>query len=261
MWKGKRYLGTHKPLIGKSLYDKVQEVFDQANHPLETKRGFPFAGLIKCGKCGCSMTPEIKKGRYIYYHCTQHKGKCDNDYVRQEVLVNLFADVVKRIQIDDQMVEYIKVALLESQGDKIKFHEDSVNSLQKRYAHLRQLLDKAYEDKLTGQISEDFWQRKSQEWDSEMLSIQHEIKAHQNANTSYFQTGIQILELANKAYDLYLHQTAQEQRKLLNMILSNCTFFHGTLCPTYKKPFDILAKGLQNQTKRGRRDSNSRPSA
>jgi hypothetical protein len=122
-------------------------------------------------------------------------------------------------------------------------------------------MDKAYEDKLAGKINENFRERKSKEWDAEMLTIQHEIKAHQSANTSYFQTGIQILQLANRAYDLYLQQTAHEQRKLLNTILSNCTFYRGTLYPTYKKPFDILAKGLQFQSNRGRRDSNSRPPA
>ena len=175
------------------------------------------------------MTPEIKKGKYIYYHCTQHKGKCDNIYVRQEVLVDLFADIVKRIHIDEQTVEYIKIALLESQSGKIKFHEEAVDSLRKRYSQLQRLMDKAYEDKLTGKINEDFWERKSKGWDSEMLNIQHEIKAHQSANTSYFQTGIQILQLANRAYDLYLQQTAHEQRKLLNTILSNCSFYCGTL--------------------------------
>ena len=261
IWKNKRYLGSHGPLISKGLFDKVQGEFERANHPLETKRELPFAGLVKCEKCGCSMTPEIKKGKYIYYHCTQFKGKCDNVYIRQETLADLFADIVKRIHIDEQMVEYIRTALLESQKDKMKFHEAAIESLRKKYSQIQRLMDRAYEDKLTGKISADFWERKSKEWDSEMLDIQHEIKTHQNANLSYYQTGAQILELANKAYDLYLQQTAHEQRKLLNTILSNCTFYRGTLYPTYRKPFDILAKGLQIQSKRGRRDSNSRPSA
>jgi hypothetical protein len=28
-----------------------------------------FSGLITCGHCGCAMVDEIKKGRYVYYHC------------------------------------------------------------------------------------------------------------------------------------------------------------------------------------------------
>jgi len=30
---------------------------------------------------------------------------------------------------------------------------------------------------------------------------------------------------------------------LLEIVLSNCTFDRGTLCPTYSKPFDLLARG------------------
>lgn len=44
-------------------------------------------------------------------------------------------------------------------------------------------------------------------------------------------------------------------------LLSNCTLDRGTLYPAYKKPFDILAEGLQSEDWRGGRDSNSRPLA
>jgi hypothetical protein len=30
---------------------------------------------------------------------------------------------------------------------------------------------------------------------------------------------------------------------LLKTLLSNCTFDRGTLCPTYRKPFDLFAEG------------------
>ncbi len=251
IWKGKRYLGKHAPIIRKELFDQVQDVFRQANHPKESKRALPFAGLVKCAKCGCSYTPDIKKGKYVYYKCTQHKGKCDNGYVREERLAELFADVVKKIRLDDHAVDYIKAALQDSQQDKIRFHEDAVNSLQKRYRHIQGVLDRAYEDKLLGKVTEDFWERKSSEWNSELLDIQHQINSHQNANMKYYETGIRILELANRAYDLYLTDNRQKQRELLQSILSNCSYDNGTLYPTYKKPFDILAKGLQLTSIRG----------
>ena len=54
---------------------------------------FAFSGLIACAKCGCSVVGEIKKQRYIYYHCTGYADKCRGKpascrrkYVREEVL-------------------------------------------------------------------------------------------------------------------------------------------------------------------------------
>ncbi|MFH2035573.1 MAG: recombinase family protein [Candidatus Zixiibacteriota bacterium] len=251
VWKGKRYIGHHKPIISKELFDRVQETFERANHPIETKRNLALAGLVKCGKCGCSMTPEIKKGKYVYYHCTQFKGACDNVWIREESLIEMFSDVVKQIKVNQEATNDIKKALLESQKDRIKFHEESIANLHRQYKQTSKLLDRAYEDKLNGAISNDMWKRKSTEWENKLVDIQNEINSHKNANSSFYQTGLEILELANSAYDKYLQRNMEEKRQLLNILLSNCTFYRGTLCPTYKKPFDILAKGTHFKSKRG----------
>ena len=196
------------------------------------------------------MTPEMHKGKYVYYRCTQHKGKCDNIHVREEKLAELLGEIVLKIRIDEETVLWIREALEESHQDKIRFHNQAIDSLQRRYNRLQNMIDEAYEDKLTGDISGELWERKSAEWNGEMSKIQAEIEKHQRAGMDHVSTGVQILELANKFYDLYLAQSNFERLKLLNILLLNCTFFRGTLCPTYRKPFDILAKGSQNRLKR-----------
>ena len=37
------------------------------------------------------LVAEIKKARYVYYHCTGHRGKCEEPYTREELLVDQFA--------------------------------------------------------------------------------------------------------------------------------------------------------------------------
>ena len=68
--------------------------------------------------------------------------------------------------------------------------------------------------------------------------------------------GSQIIELARGAKALFLRQDPTEQRRLLKMLLSNCTLQAGTLCPTYRKPFDALAAGNETGNWLGGRDSN-----
>ena len=51
------------------------------------------------------MTAEIKKARYVYYHCTGGRGACGNTYVREEELSRLFADVVKHVQVPIDVAE------------------------------------------------------------------------------------------------------------------------------------------------------------
>jgi site-specific DNA recombinase len=43
---------------------------------------------------------EIKKQRYVYYHCTAYKGKYPEPYVREEVLEERFAEVLKGLRFD-----------------------------------------------------------------------------------------------------------------------------------------------------------------
>lgn len=51
---------------------------------------------------------------------------------------------------------------------------------------------------------------------------------------------VRILELANKAYFLYVRQNPEEQGKLLKTVLSNCKIDATSLYPTYRKPFDLI---------------------
>jgi Recombinase zinc beta ribbon domain/Recombinase len=86
LWNGKLYRGVHEPIVSKQLFEAVQDVFVGANRPKYTKHRHAFAGLVACGRCGCAMTAEIKKARYIYYHCTGFRGNCGNTYIREEEL-------------------------------------------------------------------------------------------------------------------------------------------------------------------------------
>ena len=55
------------------------------------KHEFALTGLVHCGHCGCLMVGELKKQRYVYYHCTGNRGRCGEPYVREERLEDEFA--------------------------------------------------------------------------------------------------------------------------------------------------------------------------
>jgi hypothetical protein len=118
-------------------------------------------------------------------------------------------------------------------------------------------LDRGYEDYLESRISEGFWTRKSQEWETESATIEREIGRLSRPAPAIVATGEKILELAKQAEFLYKTQSPVEQRRLLETVLSNCTFDRGSLCPTYAKPFDLLAQGHETGNWRREWDSNS----
>ncbi len=103
-WNGRLCLGKHEPLITRDLWQRVQGVLDcrHAKKHRRAKHNFAFSGLITCDHCGCSMVGEIKKQRYVYYHCTGYKGRCEEPYVREETIETKFAKLLGRLTFDER---------------------------------------------------------------------------------------------------------------------------------------------------------------
>jgi hypothetical protein len=104
-------------------------------------------------------------------------------------------------------------------------------------------------------ISETFWTRKSAEWEDELQAVVAERARLDQSHAPAVAAAEAILELAKKAEILYKSQNPTEQRRLLETVLSNCTFDRGTLCPTHTSPFDLLVKGNETGNWLGGRDS------
>jgi site-specific DNA recombinase len=257
-WNGDLYRGSHEPLVSREVFEAVQDVFEQANRPKYTKHRHAFAGLLNCALCGCSITAERKKQRYVYYHCTGFKGRCGNTYIREEELSQQFEEVVRKIQIPGEVADAIAETLRTSQADKERFHRTAVMQLQQRYLSVQNKLDRAYDDRLSGHITDELWTRKSVEWQRELEEIRRETSRHEKASSDYSVTGSKILELAKNAHSLFIQQDPTQQARLLKILLSNCSFDRGSLSPTYTKPFDLFVVGNKNGDWRREWDSNPR---
>jgi site-specific DNA recombinase len=119
----------------------------------------------------------------------------------------------------------------------------------------------AYTDKVDGKISEEFWIRKSKEWESEESQIQASNQGLEAITPQRFLDAARTLELANKAYSLYFKQDHAERAKLLKMVLSNCAIDAVSLYPTYTKPFDLIFEKVKTKEWCAWGGSNSRPLA
>jgi len=244
LWKGQLYEGSHEPIVTKELWEQAQDVLTgrQSKKSGYRKHKWAFQGLVSCGRCGCAMTAEMKKGRYVYYHCTGHKGKCGEPYVREEEIDKQFGLLLKSLEFDDEVLQWVRTALQESHKDEQTYHNEQTNLLQKEYQRLQGRIDKMYDDKLDGLVSAEMFSRKHEEYRKEQADILRSIQLHQQANESYLYDGVRILELARNASKLYSEQEMGEKRRLLQIVFSNCTWADGKLTPDYRKPFDLLVK-------------------
>ena len=260
-WLGKMYRGSHTPLVSRERFQQVQDVLNRKPRARYPKQKHAFMGLLTCARCGCTMTAERKKGKYTYYRCTGFHGRCGNTYIREEQLADLLGTVVERIQIPAELADWIAEDLRTSQSDLEQARQQALTHATQRRRGVQAKFDRGYDDYLEGRIPEGFWKRKSEEWEAELATVDAELARLSRPTPAYAVTAEKTLELAKNAYFLYSQQPFAERRRLLDTVLSNCTFDRGTLYPTYTKPFDLLSRGHETGNWRGGRDSNPRPPA
>src|ERR1022692_4554220 len=151
-------------------------------------------GLLTCARCGCSMTAEMKKGKYVYYRCTGFHGACGNTYIRQEKLAELLAATVQAVQIPAGVANDIAAALREDDGQAERQRAEAVERLEQRRLPVPRKPDRGYDDYVNGKISDDFWTRKSEQWEEERRTTEAELARMAHRNPSARVTGEKILE-------------------------------------------------------------------
>ena len=163
-----------------------------------------------------------------------YKGKCQEPYTRAEVLEKEFGKLLKGITFSEEVLGWVTRALRESHQDEKKFHDEAIAKLQREHRRLQDRIDAMYMDKLDGRIDNDFFDGKAAEFRAEQCRLMRDVETHQNANRSYIEEGIKLLELAQRAHVLFENQPASEKRKLLDFVLSTCRWKYGQLDAEYR---------------------------
>src|SRR5262249_22936916 len=154
----------------------------------------------------------------VYYHCTGYADKCRGDpascrrkYVREEALEAQFTELLGRLHFDEEVLGWVREALLASHADQRREHQEAIERLQAEYGRLDERIHAMYVDKLDGKIGGDFYDRFAGEWREQQRRLQQRIGRHQQADESYMDEGVQILELARNAQKLFEKQEPREK--------------------------------------------------
>lgn len=240
LWNGKQYQGKHPAIIDNELSQRVQAVSNRRNDTRTTSHRFTYSGLLKCAHCGSCVTAEIKKNRYVYYHCTFDKGACGGAYVREEELERQFTTILSELHFTNEVLNWMRDALRQSAQEKKLFHDQAIEALNARYAKLQNRIDQIYLDKLDGEIEETFYRKNVTAWRSEQTDLLEKIARHQKADENYIEQGIKLLEIAMNATNIYRTGDQDQKAELLRFIMPGSLLEHDQIVPIYASPFDII---------------------
>ncbi len=247
----KLYPHRYAPIISKNLFDKAQDIiagYNKQNYK-RTNKPYIFRGMITCPSCGCSITPEMKKGKYVYYHCTNYHGNCDNVvWVNEKNLLKQVKTILKSMELTPDAVAELKEKLRNIHESEKKYHEANVSRINRRLEIIRKRYPVMYADRLDGRITTDDFDKIMQNFKSEEQDLIIQLEEYTKANQNFYITSNAILNLASKAYALFESSEAQEKTQLLGFLLQNLFLEDKKLLYELKLPF----RGIVQYAKTGK---------
>lgn len=248
-------------LTSPETFERVQNVIEgYQSKPHKTKaKPFVLKGLITCASCGCVVTPEIKKNRYVYYSCTNGKGSCKRTYVREEKLLKPLLDYFDHIALSDEQVEEITEYLRGIHTSESKFHRESLSALRREQDKIQRRMSQIYDDKLDRIIDEAMYLERVSEYKARQHEILDEMKRHEVADQNFHVTANMVLKLAARARELFESSEVGEKRQLLNFVFQNLQLRDVSLSAQVHEPFNMMMDYKSCPTNWRWRESNSRP--
>ncbi len=245
-WNKKQYPHKYKQLITKELFDQVQQFrADFCKKPFKYGgKPYIYRGLLRCGDCGLSITPEKHRG-HVYYHCTQFNGKHGAEWLREEDITEQIGNAFKKMQLPQDVVNKIVDTLKTNHESKSEFRDEQYKKLTEEHELYAKRIERIYMDKVDGSITAEEHAKYHQLFRNQLADIDGRIEMLQNAEDNYYITAKYVLDLANHAYDLFKSSEVEERRQLMRLVLSNTRIEGKKVLFQAQKPFDMILKHSQ----------------
>jgi site-specific DNA recombinase len=191
---------------------------------------------------------ELKKKKYVYYHCTGHRGKCPEPYTREEAMQDQFGESLRELTIPLEVLVWLQEAVAESDLTERGAHEREVKRLEEQLRRLESKLDTLYEDRLESRIPPEMYDRKSPELRVQRLELLRRLNEVRAASRPAAKTAINLMDLTSRAADLFLVRPAHEKQRFMRLVLKSASWQQGRLRTEFEEPFESLRRSNQLST-------------
>lgn len=144
------------------------------------KRDFAYAGLIRCGRCGQSVTAEAQpgrhgRGRWVYYHCGNAKGTCSKRSIREDVLEERLDRCLAQITITAEFKEIVQDALEKWIAQEFGSQEAQYGQQLRALADGEKMLNELVEMRLRRLLTDEQFQAKQRELTADVSRLRLQL--------------------------------------------------------------------------------------
>ena len=184
------FLNVHEPIIDRPTWEKVQasKAGTRRKRPTVTQEPSVFSGYLKCPECGGNLNFHFNQGNHDikFFSCQNHNSglrKCSSthyirlDFLEQVVLYEIhrlacFANEYENDFIKAMVGRSAKVA----ENDRVRKKRE-LDGLLARDGELDMLLERLYEDNVSGKIDDARFVKMSKRYEQEQGENAKKIKA------------------------------------------------------------------------------------
>lgn len=256
-FRGQWFPGKQEPLIDLTTWKRVQALL--GGH-IYNAHELTYGGeRMICGHCGSPITGEskIKKSKsgekvYNYYRCARYNKK-DHPRIRvteaslDRQVLGLFDNI--RIQ-DDGVRAWFRQVLLSQTKDQEQDAREQKAELTRQMTMTNQQQERLLNLLLNETIDQDIYASKCTELRDRLASLKLQLEVVDRSREETSELAIKVFELSQTLKDKWLTADYSAKRRLLEIVCLNYTLNDVTLCYTIRKPFDVLADGLEEKLSR-----------
>ena len=244
VYNGKRYYNAkHEAIVSRELYYLCQRVIKSKTTTKNNRKNFLFSNIIKCSTCGCMHVGEIKKGKYIYYHCTGNKGgNCKKNYLKEAYVEEIFLNTLDMLTIPADLMPVIIKLIKDHTQHEYEYNEANVAEAEKRIQLLKNRLNKMFNLFIDGELDKDIYNEKRKEFEEEIDELNTRLQILNENPGRIIDFSTKLLELFKDARGVYLRASFEKRKDLINLLCSNFFYDGENLTIAIKKAFLPIVK-------------------
>lgn len=247
-YQGVQQRGKHLPLMTEDEFGKVQRILGRNLRSKPQQHFHAYAGLIRCGICGCQITAEtkVKQSRstkrhrtYTYYHCTGRKG-CPKVSISEEQLDLLMAQKLGQCQLEPAFAEWAMACLGRDSVTAVSQDQVARKQAATSLNALSRKLDRLMEMREDQEISVEEFQAGRAKYQAQRHAIEQERARNDAKGSRDTATLKNLLSFSATAYTNFVHGSQHDKRAVARAFATGYVLTRETLDASVHPGLDTI---------------------
>ncbi len=179
------FKNTHEPIIDQETWEAVQTIRQQRHRPTKMGEMGMFSGLVFCADCGAKLyhcRSSSLSYEQEYYTCSKYRTRqgCGAHYIRVVVLERLVLQNLQRVlayaqEDETAFVHYLMDSKKSARSVERERAKREMEKQKRRIAELDSIIQKLYEDTVTGLLSKERFSKMSCTYEQEQKQLEQSV--------------------------------------------------------------------------------------